>query len=175
MVNTPDRPAIHGFTHDPAGADPLVAYQPLAVATAVKKADQSVTSNATPADDDTLTLAVERHSYYGIECYLGIYYLSEPGGIQLQFSSPSGATVNVGWTLANAALLGGTSTSAIHELAAIAATTVDGAAPAYARCIGFLTTDEAAGALTLQWAQNSSNGTATTLLAGSWLQLRKLA
>lgn len=132
-----------------------------------KTADESVTSSTTVQDDDHLFVQLEANSVYQFEMVL--LPQGATGDFKFQFSSPSGATVFGSYLGYDAALT------------ALAANYWDGTAvgvgagvttPTTAR--GTIITGANAGRLKLQWAQNTSSGSATTLLTNSHLSLRKV-
>ncbi|WP_267244339.1 hypothetical protein [Streptomyces sp. PR69] len=143
--------------------------------TAVKTADQSVTSSIAVVDDDHLTLTVEANSVYAFDTYLDAD--GDTGGdLRLTFTGPAGASGS--WTpdgisLGNANNIG----QVKRSRNALAAEDSVGILPAgtIVTPSGQITTGGTAGALTLRWAQDTSSATPTRLLAGSWLRVTKLA
>ena len=164
----------HQSAHTIGGADALTGFVPT---TFVRKtADESVTSSTAVQDDDHLVLAVVANATYLFD--LGLFYTGATAGdIQVGFTFPAGATIL--WS-PNALRVAATATAdTIKRNAATSGAAESGGAvtgstqASFPR--GILRTAGTAGNLQVQWAQNASDGTATTLLTDSWLLLRRVA
>ncbi|MFE7559673.1 hypothetical protein [Kitasatospora sp. NPDC057500] len=147
-----------------------------------KPIDEPRTSTSTLQADLHLTLPVAAGARYTFTAQLFIGAADSAADIKAGFAFPAGSTCHFGGTGAHTgALTSGTSGVDEHFAIrdAVSASSVLGfgvssGAPTWARLEGVLTA-AAAGSLTLWWAQNVPAGTATKLLAGSWLELRRRA
>lgn len=158
----------------------LTAMQPRFV---VKSADESLTSSTALQDDNHLILPVDANATYELQAML-FWAGNETGDIKFAFAFPTGATVNWAITGPNAAdagfstggTRGGTQyfSSLNQTLSPTGSIDIAGStSPLHARPHGTVITGVTAGSLTLRWAQNTSNATATTVKAGSWLRLQR--
>lgn len=145
---------------------------------AYKTADESVSSantGTTLQNDDHLVLALEANSVYEIDGYVAYEGAATPAGdLKLQFTVPSGGAMR--WTTNGAPTGALTSFDAVANAAS--STRVLGTNGATVMAFspkGWVTTAGTAGNLTLQWAQNASNATSTTLKLGSWIQITRIA
>lgn len=144
--------------------------QKLAPFTVIKPADQSVTSSVTLVNDSALALPLAANGSWLFACFLK-YEGGTAGAADLKwaFTGPSGFGMNYE-LIGNAA--GGA--SALGFLRGIPGSTAgtSGAGNAWGMFMfGTVTTGSTAGTLQLQWAQNTSNATATIVHAGSALAL----
>lgn len=140
-----------------------------------RSTDQSVTSSTVLVNDDTLLAAVVINAIYHVEAEL-VFLGGTQGSSDLKISwtAPAGVTMNwigIGKDTAGAftwptPLTTPTATAAFGTL---------GAAVRMARVEGSLITGATPGTLQLQWAQNTSSATATTMKAGSILKLTRVA
>lgn len=143
--------------------------QGIAPLSAVKAADESVTSSTTLQNDDALFVSVASNASYLFFCYLD-YEGASAGDLKFSWSVPTSATMRftiIGQTSAGSAqtaITGSESTS--YAIGADAAATLNAVLMA-----GTLITSSSSGTLQLQWAQNSSSGTATKVHAQSFLAL----
>ncbi|MFJ4863391.1 hypothetical protein [Streptomyces sp. NPDC088748] len=146
----------------------LTAMQPI---TAVKAANTSRTSTTTLAADPHLVLPVSANATYLLDGWIEYDGAFGAGDLKADWTLPAGATIR--WGLhANASgdttqkyassTAAGTLTAGTYGVGSFA----NGARPA-----GYLVIGGTAGNATFRWAQNSSNATATTLYAGSWVRL----
>lgn len=146
------------------------------ILTATKAANQSVTSSTVFVNDTHLSLSVVANATYLLEGYWPYDGAFNAGNIKYQWTMPAGASIL--WA-ANGPATGGaaayaansTSTNAVLSLG----TYGTGGMQTNAAPLGRFVTAGTAGTLQLQWAQDSSNATATTMYAGAWLQLRRVA
>lgn len=147
-----------------------------------KGSDTSRASTSTLADDPALTLAVSANASYIMNAFVifGAGGAASTNGFKFAWTGPSGATMNwvphtkIDTDATNAA------TSIWMAQRDIGTTISSGGAGAntikvIARPYGLLKTSSTAGSLTLQWAQATSNGTATIVYAGSWIELRRVS
>lgn len=148
-----------------------------------KTADETVTSSATLQNDDHLVLSVVANAVYTFALDL---YTTEPtdytGDFKLSFTCPTGATFDMhGSGPHTTSFTGGTSSDG--EWIGKLATTSAGATLAFGvgnvltgiRIYGRLVMSSTAGNFQLQWAQNASDASGTTLKAGSYMTMTRVA
>jgi hypothetical protein len=139
-----------------------------------KTADESVTSSTTLQDDDHLTLPIGANEEWTVAYDLDAGTALHFGGIKIAATVPSGATMNLTGSAvcdANTCFSGRTATSGI---AAITMTPgIDNNATI--RMTLWVLNGATPGNVTLQWAQNTSNATATTVRKGSFMQATRVA
>lgn len=122
--------------------------------------DASKTTDTTLADDTQLTMSVEANAKYDVRCHLILNAHATPDA-KVDFTLPAGASFI--WTGAASTGLGGAT-----PITAGTPQALNGAgADRLFFFIGILQTAGTAGTFALQWAQNTSDGNATTLKAGS--------
>jgi hypothetical protein len=143
------------------------AVQSVAPLSAVKGADQSVTSSTTLVNDSALVLPVVANATYLFACYLD--YSGGTGGssdLKFQWTVPSGTALRfslIGTDASGTTLTGVTdSDSTVYTLGTAGAATLQAAV-----MTGSLVMSVTGGSLQLQWAQNTSSGTATKVHAQS--------
>ncbi len=144
---------------------PLFAY---------KGSDQSKTSNTTMGNDTALVLAAAINTSWKFECFID-YDGGTQGSsdIKWQFTVPAGATMRyyyaglgtAGGTLAAWSNAGNVQTAGTNGLGTHRVIYMNGT----------YVMSGTAGNLQLQWAQNTSSGTATTVYTQSYLQLWRVA
>jgi len=139
-----------------------------------KSANTSRISTTSRTPDPHLALSVEANSVYTLEgAFHGDY--SSSAGLSFQFSAPSGATgVHAnGWARnGNDGLF---NNRAGNSLTSVFAANAAGAYVITMSISGTLYTAASAGSLALTWAQSASTAVNSTLYAGSWLRLTKIA
>jgi hypothetical protein len=135
---------------------------------ATKSVDQSV-SNTTMTLDTNLTIPLAVSSTYTVDIR-GIFTAASGGDIKLSWGAlPSGAT----FTWSGPSSVSGTGsvfTGSVTD-------TWTGSGGSTERAFwysGIITTSTTAGTLQFEFAQNTSNATATTMKAGSWLRLTRV-
>lgn len=128
-------------------------------------ADTSVVSSTTLVDGVGAVAAVEADAFYWWRLHLH-FTGNATGDIKVAWTVPTGATGFWG-------LVGATVGVAAYG-DANPLTTIDGA-NTLAVLDGFLDTSSTAGNLQLRFAQNTSNGTATVVKAGSLLSVARVA
>lgn len=141
----------------------------LTFVSAVKSADETRNSTTTLAVDSDLDVAVEANSTYEVEMFVHMVTNTTPD-FKHEVRVPSGATVSL---MAQRLALP-TSVSAVAfdgsgEEAEI------GLAESHFSIRGFLVVGGTAGDFEYWWAQNTSNAADTTVKAGSWVRIRKVA
>lgn len=143
---------------------------------AYKSGDQSVTSSVTLVNDSALVVPVAANAVYEVEAH--VYYTGgthNASDFKYNFTYPSGATSAsvryLGLTPAALAVQYGT-----VILGGAGAFGTNGTSNILTVDLWFtLATSLTAGNLQLQWAQNTSSATATTVKAGSLLKARRIA
>jgi hypothetical protein len=143
-----------------------------------KTGDESVTTSAAMQDDDHLTVTLDASATYLIQ--YGFYYsASLAGDFKWQWVGPSDLVGKHGaMRLSNSATSsegnirasGGAFTSGTSSVLSAGGTT----GTAYVQGDALVVTTTG-GAFKLQWAQETSDGTATQLLTYSWMLARRLA
>ena len=148
-----------------------------------KTADETVNSSTTLQDDNHLVLPVAASAVYTFEIDL---YTTEStdfvGDIKVSFTCPTGATFDMHGIGAHTTDLT-TGTSANGEWIGKLATTSAGANLTFGvgtgltgiRVHGRLVMSSTAGNFQLQWAQNASDASGTTVKAGSFMTMTRVA
>lgn len=145
-----------------------------------KTTDETVTSSATLQDDNHLTLTVEAQHTYEFRVFL-LVDGGATGDLKTAFTFPTGATCHFtghGPTTALASGSGGSAEFNGRQAATSGSTTIAyGTSGSRLGIVleGVLITGSTAGSFTLQWAQNTSDGTGTTLKSGSYMRTLKVA
>jgi len=150
----------------------LRSMQPITV---VKAADESVTSSTTLQDDNHLILPLEANATYTLEG--GLYYDGQfnAGNLKLTWTLPASATFY--WS-ANGPATGGAAAYASNAVTSgniSLGTYGTGGAKTTASVNATVVTVGTAGNMTLRWAQDTSNATATTIYAKSWLRAWRIS
>lgn len=142
--------------------------------TVFKPSDQSVTSSVTLVNDTALVLALNANA-----TYILVAYIDYEGGtqgssdIQFQFTGPAGATMKAVSLFIGT---GGANNQGHLNLSQLAVCGSNGAGVARsALLVGTVQTAGTAGNLQMQWAQNTSNATATKVHQGSCLALIEMS
>lgn len=156
-----------------AAADVNSWFVPLS---AIKTADQSVTSSTTFVSDLELLVPIVAVGSYQFECFL--FFEGGTAGasdIKWRFAVPAGTLVRytwTGWGSTGAAARSGDGQIAGDTPASASA----GAGNAHGIImIGTVVAGVNAGNMQLQWAQNASSATSTIVHAQSCLVLRRIA
>jgi hypothetical protein len=147
--------------------------------TVYKTANQAVTSSTVLVNDNELTLPVVATGTYLLDGFIDYDGQFGPGtgDIKLDWSLPSGATLRWG-------PLGNASNDTAQKYASntnvtgnvlTAGTYGTGGSHNAATPRGYLAVSSTAGNVQLMWAQNASSATATTVYAGSWIRLQRVA
>lgn len=149
-----------------------------------KTADETITSSATLQNDDHLVLPAVANAVYMFA--LDLYMIDTAdfvGDFKMSFTCPAGATFDMHGSGAHATDLTA-GTSANGEWIAKLATTSAGANLTFGcgntsatgvRVYGRLVMSSTAGNFQLQWAQNASDASGTTLKAGSYMTMTRVA
>lgn len=152
------------------GGFPQIAYKPVI---------ETVTNSTTLQDDDHLSLPVAANATYVVEA-LVLVYAPRAADCRVSWSAPSGNSFN--WTThaphTNMTDPRATTISVNAFNAATSGADIGGDQedlwPTHAFIKGLLQTSSA-GTFTLRWAQTSANGTGTSVLDRSYLQLIRVA
>ncbi|TXI87238.1 MAG: hypothetical protein E6Q36_07870 [Chryseobacterium sp.] len=131
----------------------------------VKSANESVTSSTTFQNDDELSFSIGASERWALFTFIQGNVGATPD-IKFQVTAPAGATCNV--TFANQ-LPGIDTVLANRGCSTSSGNMGSGNTDAYWQVAGYVSTGVTSGTVNLQWAQNSSSGTATTVNAGSYM------
>ncbi|MDX2513823.1 hypothetical protein PV355_01410 [Streptomyces stelliscabiei] len=144
-----------------------------------KTADDPRAATTTFADDPHLTFAVEAGGVYRMNG--AIKYFADPTpDLKVQFTSPTGTLGEWWWNMPGS----GTATTGTTGYSIRTETNdFNGSRTGYGTSDSIMFTPigglwrigSTAGSITLQWAQNTSNATATTLYTDSYLEFRRIA
>lgn len=146
----------------------------------LKTADESVTSSTTLQNDNHLAATIGATGTYAADLHLWITSAADAAGdIKVSFTFPTG-TLHMsgdGLDTSLATGFGGTSTGLGVLSATSGTSTIAFGASTSTLCVRVhaLLIATATGTLQLQWAQNGSNGNATTVKAGSHMIVRQVA
>jgi hypothetical protein len=149
--------------------DPNVQHIP-------KSATESVTSSTTLQNDDHFVFSMQANAKYEMEAFLFYDGAADPaGGLKMSFTGPASSSMT--WCNFGANQGAPSSYNVVVEGIAAAGRVVatNGATVMSCRPAGTVTTAGTAGNLQFQWAQGTSNVTATRILADSWMRLTRVA
>lgn len=148
---------------------------------ALKTASTDRTSTTTVTADPELVLAVEANAEYIFEFYLRVGG-NTTGKIDIQMTTPSGGSGSYGLTrLSTAAAADSGDPTEVRTSTRIAfgvETTFNPISTTAHQTLnggGRLYVGATAGNFSIDWAQNVSNATATTMHADSWIRLKRVA
>ena len=146
----------------------------LAPLAAAKTSDESVTSSTTLQNDNELAVAAAANCTYAVTCFVK-YDGGTLGSSDLKaaFTVPAGATFL--WAVSNKDTSGNPNVGGFLTTGAVAAGTAGLGTFRTLVVTGTLAVSSTAGNLQLQWAQQTSSGTATTVYANSWLLAQRIA
>lgn len=157
------------------GAGDTTALRSTDVLLAYKTGDEQVTSSITLQDDDHLALPVVASGVYALDAYLDVE--ADPAAdITLGWSAPAGATLSwteTGISAGNTGNIGSIKQSRLDVATSSGVGIV--ATGSAVRPAGVLRVGGTAGTLRLRWAQSVSSASPTTLKAGSWIRLMRIA
>lgn len=138
-----------------------------------KSADESVTSSTTLQNDDQLTFSIGANETYIVHITMNATMVTGgAGSIKYTLTAPSGATCN---TSAIGADGSGTSGEILNGSCGTTGAYGGSGTSSVENIDATITTGATSGSVTLQWAQNTSNGTATRVKAGSSLVAYKVS
>lgn len=158
-------------------ADQLNAMLPKVVR---KTADTSRASTATPSADPELQITLDANAVYVWDGWLK-YFADPAGDLQIDFTAPSGTLgewvgFGAGSSTSGAAATTGylirTETNDIMQSRSYYGTT-NGTHGVLLQ--GTIRTSSTSGTFSLDWAQGSSDATATVVYTDSWLRFQRIA
>lgn len=139
-----------------------------------KTSGTSVVSSTTLVDDNHLSVTVAGNSAYELSGLLKYTSGSATPGLKVQWVGPSGASLS--WS-AIALVMGATSQQDIATIPSAISSTVSmgtlAGATEYVHFRGMLATAASSGTFKLQFAQDTSSASQTTLLQDSFFVLRR--
>jgi hypothetical protein len=138
----------------------------------IKPSGQTVTSSTALVNDSALVLAVVSNSVYCVQGAIQ-YNAASGGDLKYTFTVPAGASGFYGWTATNITAFNGGASSAWTDT-----NTGQGNGTSTfmnIRITGVLNVGGASGNLQFRWAQNTSSGTATTVMGNSALLAYRIA
>ena len=157
-----------------AGTTPTVAVlQAMLEQVGYKATDQGVTSSTVLQNDTALLVPVAANAKYEFDVKL-VYKGGTTGSsdLKLGWAVPSGAVIAGG--LEGVANPLGVALLYMIQTSVLFSATNGTGNPFPIRMWGTLTTSGTPGNMQLTWAQNTSSGTATTVMAGSLLTARRV-
>ncbi|MVO84201.1 hypothetical protein GPA10_05290 [Streptomyces sp. p1417] len=154
----------------------LRSMQPMTVR---KTADESRSATTTLATDTHLVVSVEASAVYTMTGWIK-YFADPTPDIKIFFSTPTGCLGEWAW------MMPGSSTSATgtagysirtetNDIASFRTGYGTSDSIHYTPVSGLFRVGSTAGSIALQWAQNTSSATATTLYTDSWLSYQRIA
>lgn len=149
--------------------------QQIAPNAAYKGSSQAITNSSTLTNDGALFLSLQANATYVFVCMLA-YNGGTQASSDLKFgwTYPSGTTM--AYSLAGRTTGGAATTAFWENQTAVPVIGTNGTGTNYtALLVGTIVTGGTPGILQFQWAQNTSNATATTVLAGSVLAAWQIA
>lgn len=140
-----------------------------------KTTTESVTSSTTLQVDDELIVAVEANAVYRVTAFI-TYGGASGADMKLLFRTPtSGSFTGIGIILTSAAASQSDAQNLPYGGNASEVWGCLGSGSQVGLVEGVLVTAGTAGNFQVEWAQNSSSGTATQIFGNSFLDLRKVA
>lgn len=144
---------------------------------AVKGSPQSVTSSTTLVNDNDLVLPVVANAIYTVDCVL-LYTAGATGLLKLGWAGPTLATLSWapdGLASSVTASFTGVINRAQYTIGSFPIIGAAGVAqPVAARLSGLMRTSATAGSLQFKFAQTVSDANATTILADSFMLLKRI-
>ena len=144
------------------------ALQRIVPLAAYKAADEIVNNSSTFQNDDDLFLSLEANAVYEGHLHL-LYNSGSTPDLKYQFTKPSGCTL-VDWSFIGY----NTGGTLVYGFGGEAISIAGNGSKLVADAWGLITTTSA-GVLQMQWAQNTTNASDSTLMAGSYLLCQRLA
>ena len=142
---------------------------------AIKPADTSRASTTTLANDPDLTVSVDANKTYYVQVTIIYTAVSGSGDLKFAWTVPAG-TVFSGTVMNDATTVNMGAYQAGGTLISQTQSFVGGGASILASAFsGVLAIGGSSGSFTLQWAQQTSNVTATVVKQGSHMFLRRVA
>jgi hypothetical protein len=149
---------------------------------AVKTATTARTSTVTRTADPHLTLAVRANVAYTLSGLLIVQSAANSAGdLNIDFAFPANAVVHWGAIGPNNTITGGSFIGGEFQAQSNQTVSPTGATPYGATTVpntilisGYVSIGATAGSFTLEWAQQTSNASSTSLLTGSWMRLDRI-
>lgn len=154
----------------------LRSAQPQAVR---KTADESRAATTALADDTHLIFAAEANAVYTM--YGWVKYFADPApDIKMQFTVPTGCLGEWAWIMPGQATVAGSVNgyavrTESNDVGAVRTGYGTSDTQQNTPVSGIFRMSSTPGNIALQWAQNVSNATATTLFTDSWLMFQRIA
>ncbi len=158
----------HPYFQDGAGTEHIIMDKPI-----TKDSDETINNSATFQNDDDLSFSVAANEVWMIELHIEYTGGSATSDIKWQFTGPAGATASLQtnyWDTGLAISMGGN----IGLASAILAGTASGF-DLSGHIYGIVTVGGTAGTIQFQWAQNVAEGVDTTVYAGTYMKIQKVA
>jgi hypothetical protein len=140
---------------------------------AIKASDESVSSSTTLQDDNDLTLTLAANTTYSLSGFFVATSASSTPDIKFDFIEADGTYMIA--VLSGAVGASGTIDNMDGSSGAQTVPLIGGSNAGISVHGGTVWTGGSGGVFKLQWAQNTSDATATTMKAGSWIKATKLA
>lgn len=138
---------------------------------AYKAVTTSRSSTTTPTADPELSLAVVANAVYRFEAFARGYSTSANPDLKTIFTGPAGSAYRVVYGGGHSGFRMEGNVSEVSEISQSLGASTEGDI----HYVGTLITAGTAGTFTLDWAQVTSDATATQMLSGSWLTLTRIA
>lgn len=156
-------------TNTTVKAGSFISVYPTSTFTTIRKPTDQTKANSTLIDDTSLTFAVNSNTNYVVEGMLFATSTSSTPDVKIAFTTPSGTTQALGYVAGEATSsrcdflpTSGTAGGDI-QIAANVVTSI--------KVSGTIAVGNTSGNLTLQWAQNVTNATVTTMKTGSFITI----
>ncbi len=167
-------------------AKPVWAYNDIPTATqfnewltninfARKSATESVSNSLTLQDDNELLVPIEANAIYLMDSII-LYDGPANADLKILFRTPTGGSMSGAATglLDTASTAGNTVTIPITGNSSNSFGTLGSGTQALI-CHGMVFTSGTAGNLQVEWSQNTSQASATRVISGSWINLRRVS
>lgn len=144
-----------------------------------KTADESRSATTTFADDTHLVFAAEASAVYTMWGWIK-YFADPTPDIKLQFSVPTGCLGEWAWIMPGSGTAAGGTTgysvrTETNDVTGFRTGYGTSDTTQFTPISGLFRMSTTAGNIALQWAQNTSSATATTLYTDSWLMYQRIA
>jgi hypothetical protein len=142
--------------------------------TIIQAANQAVTSNTTPQSSNTLTVNLGANKKYKVNVLAPFSLAGVLSGYKFQLSGPASPTNIIGVSSVLSNLLAVVATQLDSSFSSAFAGALATASTHYYKWDGVIENGSNAGALTVQFAQNTSDSSAITLLRGGYLAIEEV-
>ncbi|MGE0696358.1 MAG: hypothetical protein AB7O59_19740 [Pirellulales bacterium] len=135
-----------------------------------KSADENVASSTTLQNDDHLKITLQAGKTYAFNGAIFATSTSSAPDIKIAFTTPSGTTMDIGFLAAFGTQI---RRAEMLETSGVASSpiAIGSNTNTVIQLMGTIAVGGTGGDITLQWAQGTSNGTATTVKQGSFLSV----